>query len=107
MSTKENPEAAIDTSRLLAELDALQPNVQQRKEALFQQLYPGVERAIKRKVSQKEIVAKLETMGLRLSMGGFRALLEAERKQRAETGDMLRCQHCNSIMHDAVDVAVS
>ncbi|WP_227743215.1 hypothetical protein [Burkholderia cenocepacia] len=58
--------------------------------------YLAIERAIGREVPQKQIVEELEKSGLRLSMGGFRSLLEAERKQRKETGERVRCERCGS-----------
>ncbi|AYQ43405.1 MULTISPECIES: hypothetical protein [Burkholderia cepacia complex] len=89
-------EGNVDAQRLIELLDALQPSKQQRKVLLFQKAYPAIERAIGREVPQKQIVAELENSGLSLSMGGFRSLLEAERKQRKESGDRVRCEHCGS-----------
>lgn len=85
-----------DVERLIEQLDALQPSKQQRKVLLFQKAYPAIERAIGREVPQKQIVAELESLGLSLSMGGFRSLLEIERKQRKENGERVRCDRCGS-----------
>jgi hypothetical protein len=88
--------ATHDPQRLIEQLDALQPGKQQQKTLQFQKLYPAIERALAREVPQKVIITELETMGLRLSMGGFRSLLEVERKLRTENGDRVRCEHCGS-----------
>jgi hypothetical protein len=86
----------IEADELLKALDALQPGKQQQKSLLFQKLYPAIERALAREVPQKAIIAELEKMGLHLSMGGFRSLLEVERKLRTENGQRVCCEHCGS-----------
>lgn len=88
--------ASVDAERLIEQLDTLQPGKQQQKSQLFEKLYPGIERALARAVPQKAIIAELEKMGLHLSMGGFRSLLDAERKQRDTSGERVRCEHCGS-----------
>lgn len=88
----------INPNQLIEELDALQPSKQQQNVVLFKELYPAVERALSRQVSQKSIVSSLEVKGLKISMGGFRSLLEAERASRAKTGDYLRCECCGSML---------
>ncbi|CAR52900.1 MULTISPECIES: hypothetical protein [Burkholderia] len=90
------PSTSSDAQRLVESLDALQPSKQQQKVLLFEKAYLAIERAIGREVPQKQIVEELEKSGLRLSMGGFRSLLEAERKQRKETGERVRCERCGS-----------
>ncbi|RQT68247.1 hypothetical protein [Burkholderia cepacia] len=96
--TDSNAIVPADVERVIEQLDALQPSKQQRKVVLFQKAYPAIERAIGREVPQKQIVAELENFGLSLSMGGFRSLLEAERKQRKENGERARCEHCGSTL---------
>jgi hypothetical protein len=98
MDVKDNDEAVLPaaTERLIEQLDALRPGKQQQKAALFEKLYPAIERALAREVPHRSIMAELEKMGLRISMGGFRSLLNAERKQRDETGERVRCEHCGS-----------
>lgn len=93
-----NIASEIDFDRLAAAINALRPGKQQQKALLFQKLLPLIEQALAREVPQKVIVAELEKMGLPLSLGGFRSLLEAERKRRAEAGDAVRCEHCGSIL---------
>lgn len=85
-----------DGQNLINRLDALQPGKQQQKSMLFQKLYPAVERALSRQVPQKTVVAELDSMGLRLSLGGFRSLLEAERKERSANGERVSCAHCGA-----------
>lgn len=107
METRSDIDATVsaDADWLIKQLDALQPGKQQQKNLLFQKLYPGIERALAREVPQKEILGTLESLGLHLSMGGFRSLLEAERKQRLEKGDGMRCEHCGTILPRSADMA--
>lgn len=87
---------SVDVQHLIEQIDELQPGKQRQKSAQFQKLYPAIERALGRDVPQKTVVAQLANMGLSLSIGGFRSLLEAERKQRTESGDSVLCEHCGS-----------
>lgn len=98
MDTIDNNQAraATDEQSLIEMLDALQPGKQQRKTLLFQKAYPAIERALAREVPQKQIISELERSGLHLSVGGFRSMLEGERKSRAENGERTRCEHCGS-----------
>lgn len=105
METKNDSEAIVpaDAERLIEQLDALQPGKQQQKSVLFQKLYPGIERALAREVPQKTIITELAKMGLHLSMGGFRSLLDVERKQRNENGERVCCERCGSNLPRAGD----
>lgn len=94
----------LNEAQWIEQLDGLQPGKQQQKTALFQALYPAIERALAREVPQKVVLAKLTGMGLSLSMGGFRSLLDTERKLRAQTGEYLRCNCCHSILPRLSDV---
>ncbi len=76
----------IDVEQLIAEINALKPGKRHQNVLLFRQMYPAIEDALNRKVVQKEILVSCEQLGLRISLGGFRALLIAERKRR-ETGE--------------------
>lgn len=91
-----NVGAPLDEQYLIASLDALQPRKQQQKALQFSKAYPAIERAISRGVPQKQIVSELAKSGLHLSMGGFRSMLDAEREQRSENGDCVRCEHCGA-----------
>jgi hypothetical protein len=75
--------SVANIQEFLAQLDALEPSAQQKNTLLFQRLYPGVKRALERKVTQKIILERLNNMGLKLSMGGFRAQLQAEKERLA------------------------
>lgn len=94
--TNDQTKAAADGQSLIEMLDALQPGRQQQKALLFAKAYPAIERALAREVPQKQIIAELEKSGLHLSVGGFRSMLEAERKSLAENGERVRCEHCGS-----------
>lgn len=95
----------VDVPRLIEQIDALQPGKLQQRTLQFQKLYPAIERALARNVSQKTVVTQLANMGLSLSMGGFRSLLESERKQRTEKGDCVHCEHCGSILPPSSDAS--
>lgn len=83
---------------LQAAINAMQPGKLQQKAQLFKQLYPTIEAALSRGVPQKELTELLKQMGLALSVGGFRSLLDAERKRRTEEGDLVCCPHCRSTL---------
>ncbi|MFV8624997.1 hypothetical protein ACI2UN_08765 [Ralstonia nicotianae] len=101
-ATDSIPLASVE--QLIEQLDALQPGKQQQKTALFRRLYPAIESALAREVPQKVVVAQLSEE-LPLSMGGFRALLEAERKRRAESGEPLCCDHCGGVLPVSSDAS--
>lgn len=50
--------------------------------------------------------AELTTRGLSLSMGGFRSLLDAERKQSAEKGENVRCECRSSVLPALADARI-
>lgn len=89
---------ASDADEILTALDALHPGEQQLKNALFTKAYPGVLRAISRKVPQKEILATLSRSGLKLHPIRYRDLLEAEHKLRNERGERICCEVCGSML---------
>lgn len=103
MTYQHNVETADSDNidQLINLLDALQPSKQQQKTLLFQKLFPGIERALDRDVPQKTILIQLKGMGLSLSMGGFRSLLENEKSMRTESGERIRCETCGSIVAKA------
>ena len=89
----------IDVDReLLTALDALQPGEKQQKQALFKKAYPGILRAIGRKVPQKAILAALGKSGLKLHPIRYREMLEIERKLRDERGECVCCDTCGSAL---------
>lgn len=98
MTHQKNVETAgsDNTDQLIALLDGLQPSKQQKKTLLFQKLFPGIERALDRNVPQKTILVELQKMNLSLSMGGFRTLLENEKKLRIDNGERMQCETCGS-----------
>lgn len=69
----------VDEERLIQKIAALQPSKQLQKTRLFEKLYPAIQGALDREVPQKAIVEELASAGLKLSIGGFRALLAAMR----------------------------
>lgn len=97
--------ASVDVQHLIEQIDELLPGKQRQKTAQFQKLYPAIERALGRDVPQKTVVAQLANMGLPVSMGGFRSLLEAERKQRIERGECAHCEHCGSVLPASSDTS--
>lgn len=97
--------ASVDVQHLIERIDELLPGKQRQKTAQFQKLYPAIERALGRDVPQKTVVAQLANMGLPVSMGGFRSLLEAERRQRIERGECAHCKHCGSVLPASIDTS--
>lgn len=97
--------ASVEVQHLIEQIDELQPGKQRQKTAQFQKLYPAIERALGRDVPQKTVVTKLANMGLPVSMGGFRSLLEAERKQRIERGECVHCERCGSALPASSDTS--
>ncbi|MBF8178367.1 hypothetical protein [Herminiimonas contaminans] len=97
-SHQETVSEDLAIQQFIDQLDALQPCAQQQNTARFQKMYPAIERALSRKVSQKEVVSHLEKMDLKLSIGGFRAQLKAEQDRRKECGDVLPCSLCGSLL---------
>lgn len=91
--------AVLETDELLGALDALQPGDQQKKQAFFAKAYPGILRAIARKVPQKDILATLGRSGLKLHPIRYREMLEAEHKLRGEGGERICCETCGSSLH--------
>lgn len=87
-----------DGEELLKALDALQPADSQKKIALFGKIYPGIVRAISRKVPQKDILDMLKRTGLKLNPVRYRAMLEEEQKLRNEKGDRICCDKCGAFL---------
>jgi hypothetical protein len=59
---------------------------------------------------QKKIVEYLQHNGIKLSLGGFKAMLEAERERRKQIGDVAICDHCGQPLEGArseIDVSES
>jgi len=90
--------ATGDAEDLIKALDALESGEQQQKSALFAQAYPGIVRAIARKVSQKDILAALSRGGLKLHPTRFREMLEFEQKLRDDRGERTCCTACGSVL---------
>lgn len=90
--------ASREAGDLLKALDALQPGGQQKKDALFVEAYPGIVRAIVRKVPQKDILAALSCSGLKLHPARYKEMLEAERKRRDERGERICCETCGAVI---------
>ncbi|MFM0740120.1 hypothetical protein PQQ51_23020 [Paraburkholderia xenovorans] len=67
---------AFDIERAREALRALKPNAQQQKQARFADLLPEIKAAVERRVPVKQILATLETLGLKLSPAGFKKLYE-------------------------------
>jgi hypothetical protein len=90
-----------DPVNLLKALDALQPSEQQQKNTLFAQAYPGILRAIARKVPQKEILSALSRSGLKLHPVRYREMLAEEHKRRDENGECVCCEACGIALPSA------
>jgi hypothetical protein len=90
-----NP-STMDAKQIVDKLNALEPAKAQIKTVQFREIYPEIERTLSRSVPQKAIVSELAKMGLPLSLGGFRSLLDAERKRRAKDGEVICCERCGA-----------
>lgn len=87
-----------DEEELLKALDGLQPAASQKKNAVFAKIYPGILRAIARKVPQKDILDMLKREGLKLNPIRYRAMLDAESKIRDSKGERICCDACGALL---------
>jgi len=85
-------------------LDALGPSQRDQKSALFCQVFPSIEAAMARKVTQKSILRELRNFGLTLHPARFKELLDAERARRSRDGEQCLCTHCGSPMSQRAEV---
>jgi hypothetical protein len=79
---------------LIAALDALGPSGRHTKIARFRQALPAIERALARKIPQRQILDELNRLGLSLSIATFKTMLSKERQEQ-KTGYVV-CEHCGS-----------
>lgn len=86
-----------DVDTLLQSLDALRPTGQRTLTTKFTALYPSIEQALARGVTQRAIVETLEQDGLKLHPAKFKKLLEQARAQRNQAGEGVSCPVCGSI----------
>lgn len=94
--TKEEP--AIQMQELIDRINELTSSTQQRNTEAFRNLYPAIQQAWKRKVPRKRILELLNASGMKISMGGYLALLKAEEKRREESGEILCCETCGAAL---------
>lgn len=87
-------DAMDDDSALIAALDALESSGRHTKIARFRRALPAIERALARKVPQKQVLDELNRSGLSLSMATFKAMLSRERQEQGS--DRPLCEHCGS-----------
>lgn len=87
--------STIDT--LTASIDALQPADERTASVKFIKLFPNIERALARGVTQRAVMETLERDGLKLHPVKFKKLLEQARAQRNENGGSTCCPACGSI----------
>lgn len=80
---QESKKAIQGSNALTAALDALTPNPRSTKAERFREVLPAIERALARKVTQKQICEELKQAGLPLSPQTFKSMLSRERQARA------------------------
>jgi len=86
MSSNDNEKAKSvqDLQKLIAGIKDLKSNPKQEKEEMFQRLYPAIQEALDRSVTQNSVLAFLKVNGLKLSPNTFRTMLNAASKRAAE-----------------------
>ena len=109
MNTMMN-EAKLGPSTALEELTiALQQEIangKNKKTLDFKEAYPLIEHHLANNGSQKTACDKFNAAyGYKLHQPQFRKLLNAERKNRAATGDAVKCLYCDKPLHSVPDVA--
>jgi hypothetical protein len=82
---------------LTTSVDALQPTNERTVAVKFSTLYPNIERALARGVTQRAIMDALEREGLKLHPAKFKKLLEDARAQHNEGGEVVRCPSCGGV----------
>jgi hypothetical protein len=79
-------------------LDAMQPCEKRSHATRFSEVYPAVEHAISRGVTQKSVLAELQRFGLKLHPTRFKAMLDIERQQRDASGNRVCCDRCGAFL---------
>lgn len=82
---------------LMKSLDALQPAAERTIIAKFTALYPNIERALTRGVTQRAVMEALEHDGVKLHPAKFKKLLEETRALHSESGEGNRCRSCGAL----------
>ena len=103
-------EAPVGANTALEKLAlALQQDVasgKNKKTLDFKEAYPLIEQHLANYGSQKTACDKFNAAyGYKLHQPQFRKLLNAERENRAATGDAVKCLHCDKPLHSVPDVA--
>lgn len=91
-SQQHNGEQKLD--KLKNAISALQPREQYHVESTFSTVYPLVEQALARGVTQKSIIGELKSFDLKLHAAKFKELLEKERLSRDASGHRVLCVTC-------------
>lgn len=73
-----------DLDAIKHELGALLPSRRRQTCAKLRELYPAIDSALKRGITQKDALGILKAHGISLSVATFRRMLEAERLRRAQ-----------------------
>lgn len=97
MNQLTNPIEARGIDALITSLDALQPAAERTTATKFAALYPSIEEALTRGVTQRAVMDALERDGFKLHPAKFKKLLEDARTQRNEKGESIHCPHCGGI----------
>ncbi|MCA7024933.1 MULTISPECIES: hypothetical protein [Stenotrophomonas] len=108
MSIENVPAPANDSAlkRLQLALENEPAGGRQRKVDDFVQAYPNIEKHLARKVPLRRVIELFaEAYGYAVHAPRFRKLLIAERKRRAESGEVAVCASCYRPLDSAVYVA--
>ncbi len=103
-------EAMVGNNSPLEKLEqALQKEAvggKRKKEADFAEAYPVIEQHLARKVPVKVVIETVgNAYGYVIHAPLFRKMLEAERKRRGESGDLVNCAACGQQLPSAIKVA--
>ncbi|QRY31833.1 hypothetical protein JVX96_00440 [Variovorax sp. PDNC026] len=74
----------FDIDTLMKSIDALQPAKERTNAAKFTSLYPNIQQALDRGVTQRAVMEALEHDGIKLHPAKFKQLLQQMRAQHSE-----------------------
>lgn len=86
-----------ETDAMIKSIDLLQPTGERSISTKFAGLYPNIEQALARNVTQRAIMEALKRNGLKLHPAMFKKLLEQARCRPSEGEEGIRCLVCGGV----------